>query len=48
MTAEIQEAMGYLDYSIKNLTLLIESKTSPSIVVSESTPWNSENPSASE
>jgi len=38
MTAEIQEAMEYLDCSIKNLTILTESKTSPSTVVPESTP----------
>ena len=35
--------MGYLDYFIKNLTTLTESKTSFSTVVPEFTPWNSEN-----
>jgi len=37
MIAKIQEAMGYLDCSIKNPTMLTESETSLSTVVPKST-----------
>ena len=37
MIVEIQEAIGYLDSFIKNSTMLIELKNSPSTMVSEFT-----------